>query len=150
MGFFAVFPRCTGFKNLGFFRGFLRFLGDPNNSQNADFSAVSRDFEGRARPKKSSRFSRDEQVLKFGFSRGFLQFLGNPKNSQNADFSAVSRDFEGRARPKIFGTRVPPQFSWDFEGTDPPKNLVNPQTYPQFSWTFEGMDPPEKFESLDP
>ncbi len=38
------------------------------------------------------------------------------------DFSVVLRDFEGRAHPKIFETRTSPQFSWDFEGRDPPKN----------------------------
>jgi hypothetical protein len=29
------------------------------------------------------------------------------------------------------------------KGTDPPKKIVNPQSYPRFSWEFEGMDPPQ-------
>jgi hypothetical protein len=40
------------------------------------------------------------------------------------------------------------QFSWDFEGMDPPKKLANPQTYPRFSWEFEGMDPPKNLANL--
>jgi hypothetical protein len=48
---FRSFPVMYRFQNFGFFRGFLQFLGDPKNSQNADFSAVSQDFEGQAHPK---------------------------------------------------------------------------------------------------
>jgi hypothetical protein len=93
----------------------------PKNSQNADFSAVSWDFEGRARPKILCGFSRNEQGSKSGFSCGVPQFLGDPKKSRNPVFPTDSRDFKGRARPIFFGTQTSPQFSWDFEVLDPPK-----------------------------
>jgi hypothetical protein len=115
---------------------FLRFpaiFRGPKNSQNADFSAVSRDFEGRAHPKILRGFSRDEQGSKSGFPRGVPKFFGDPKKSSNAVFPAVSWDFKGRAPPKDFGTQTSLQFSRDFEVSDPPKKLVNPQTYPWFS-----------------
>jgi hypothetical protein len=48
--FFAGFPQSTDFE-IRIFRGFPQFLGDPKNSQNADISAISWDFEGRAHPK---------------------------------------------------------------------------------------------------
>jgi hypothetical protein len=91
------------------------------------------------------RVSHNGQVSKFRFFRGFLQFLrgGPTQKKKNSDFSADSYDFEGRAHQKFFKTRTFPQFSWDFEGTDPPKKLANSRTFPQFSWGFEGTDPPK-------
>jgi hypothetical protein len=77
----------------------------------------------------------------------FPQFLAifkgraQPKISQNLDFSAVSWDFEGGACPNFFKTWTSVQFSWDLEGTDPTKKLVNPQTYPQFPQESERTDP---------
>ncbi len=77
---------------------FLRFpaiFRGPKKSQNADFSAVSRDFEGRARPKIPCGFSCNEQGSKSRFSRGVPQFFGDPKNSQNAVFPwflGISKD----------------------------------------------------------
>ena len=71
---FCGFPATYRFQNFGFFRGFLQFLEDPKNSQNADFSAVSQDFEGWARPK-----------ILCGFSA--------MNRAQNLDFPAVSCDF---------------------------------------------------------
>jgi hypothetical protein len=75
------FPATYRLQNFRFFRGFPRFLGDPKNSQNADFSAVSWDFEGQARPKIPRGFSCNEQGSKSGFSRGVPRFFGDPKNS---------------------------------------------------------------------
>jgi hypothetical protein len=86
--------------------------------------------------KNSLRFSRDEQGSKSGFFCGVPQFLGDMKNSRNTVFPAASWDFEGWARPIFFETWTSPQFSWDFEVSDPHKKLVNPRTYPQFSWDF--------------
>ncbi len=65
---FCSFPMTYRFQIFRFFRGF------PKNSQNADFSAVSRDFEGRAHPK----------IL-----RGFPAM----NRAQNLDLPAVSRNF---------------------------------------------------------
>ncbi len=73
-GFFCSFPTTYRFQNFDFFRGFPQFLGDPKNSQNADFSAVSWDFEGWAHP----------IIL-----RGFPVM----NRAQNLDLPAVSRDF---------------------------------------------------------
>jgi hypothetical protein len=56
---FRIFPRFSAI-----------FRGPKKKSQNADFSAVSRDFEGWARPKILCGFSCDEQGSKFGFSCG--------------------------------------------------------------------------------
>jgi hypothetical protein len=69
--------------------------------------------------------------------------VGSPKqiSNQNSDFSAVSWEFEGRAHPISFKTQIFPQFSHDFEGTDPPKTLADPQIYLRFSWDVKGMDP---------
>jgi hypothetical protein len=114
----------------------MQFLGDPKNSQNADFSAVSRDFEGWARPKILRGFSCNEQGSKSGFSRSDRDCFVDPKNSQNAVFPVVSRDFKGWACPNFFGTRTSLQFSQDFEVLDPPQKIVNLQTYPRFSWDF--------------
>jgi hypothetical protein len=97
---------------------------------------VSRDFEGQARQKIPRGFYRNEQGSKSGFFHGVLQFFWRSKKFLKRGFPAVSRDFKGRARPKFFGTRTSPQFSWDFEVSDPPKKLVNPQTYPQY---FSGI-----------
>jgi hypothetical protein len=97
---------------------------------------VSWDFEGRACPKIPRSFSHDEQGSKSGFSHSVPQFVGNPKNSQNIVFPVVSWDFKGRARQFFFGSWTSPQFSQDFEVSDPPEKLVNPQTYPQF---FSGI-----------
>ncbi len=102
--FFVVFPQWTGFE-IWIFCGFPRFLGDPKNSWKADFSAISWDFEGWARPKTFR-------------TRTSLQF---------------SWDFEGTDPPKkIVDPQTYPRFSWDFEGTDPPKKLshwtANPAT----------------------
>jgi hypothetical protein len=119
--FFCGIPVTYRFQNFGFFRGFTQFLGYPKNSQNADFSAVSWDVEGRGCPKILRGFSRNEQGSKSGFSRGVPQFFGDPKNSQNAIFPTDSRDFKGRARPNFFGTWTSLQFFWDFEVLDPPK-----------------------------
>ena len=71
---FSGFSCNVQFQNFGFFCGFPRFLGDPKNSQNADFSAVSRDFEGRARPK-------------------ILCSFPAMNRAQNLDLPAVSRNF---------------------------------------------------------
>ena len=101
----------------------------------------------------------EEQVLTFGFYRG----ISTMNRFRYLDFSAVSSNFWGAGTPKKFlqlgffpwflgilkdglakkkCTRTSLQFSWDFEGTDPPKKVVNPQTYPWFSREFEGTDPP--------
>ncbi len=72
--FFCSFPTAYRFWNFGIFRGFPRFLEDPKNSQNADFSAVSWDFEGQACPK----------IL-----RGFPAMI----RAQNLDFPVVSCNF---------------------------------------------------------
>ncbi len=110
------------------FQIFLRFpaifRGHKKISKCWFFRSVS-GFWRTGLSKNSLRFSRNEQGLKFGSSRGVLQFLGDPKNSWNAVIPAVSRDFEGRARPNFFATRTSPQFSLDFEGSDPPKKIVN-------------------------
>jgi hypothetical protein len=142
--FFCIFPATYRFRNFGFSRGFPWFLGEPKNSQNADFSAVSRDFEGRARPKNPRGFSLDEQGSKSGFSCGVLQFLGDPKNSRNAVFLAVSWDFKGWACPNFFGTWTSPQFSRDFEVSDPLKKLLNPQTYLRFFSGIRSNGPTQK------
>jgi hypothetical protein len=93
------------------------------NSRNLDFSAVSWDLEGRAHPKKKFHgFPARWTGFEIWVFCGFPRFLGDPKISRNVDFSAVLRDFEGWACPKFFKTRTSPQFSWDFEGMDPPKN----------------------------
>jgi hypothetical protein len=131
--FFAVFPRCTGFEILFFFCGFLQFLGDPKNSLNADFSAVSRDFEGQAHPKILCGFPAMNRVQNLDLPAAFRDFYGTQKILKTWFSPAVSWDFEGRAHPKLSETRTSPQFSLDFEGSDPPKKLVNPQTYPWFS-----------------
>ncbi len=73
-GCFCGFPATYRFWNFGFFRGFPQFLGDPKNSQNADFSTVSRDFEGRAHLK-----------ILCGFPA--------MNRTQNLDLPTVSRDF---------------------------------------------------------
>jgi hypothetical protein len=72
--------------------------------------------------KNVSRFSR--VMDRFGnlIFFGFPRFLGDPKISRSADFFVVLRDFEGQACPKKIETRTSLQFSWDFEGTNPPKN----------------------------
>jgi hypothetical protein len=141
---FSRFSRNVQVSKFRIFCGFLRFSEYQKKSQNADFSTVSQDFEGKACPKIFHGFSRNEQGSKSGFSRNVLQFLGGPKKSRNAVFPADSRDFKGWAHPIFFGTRTSPQFSWDFEVLDPPKKLVNPRTYLRFSWDFKGMDPPAK------
>jgi hypothetical protein len=116
----------------------------PKKSQNADFSAVSRDFKGQACP----------NIL-----RGFPTM----NKAQHLDLPAVSRDFQRTQKfskrgfsprflgilkdgliQKKYGTQTSPQFSRDFEGSDPPKKIVNPQTYPRFSWDFKRADPPAK------
>ncbi len=61
-------------SKFGYLCGFPRFFGGPKKSQNADFSAVSQDFEGQAPPK----------IL-----RGFPTM----KRFQNPDFPAVSCNF---------------------------------------------------------
>jgi hypothetical protein len=71
---FCGFPATYRFQNFGLFRGFPRFLGDPKKSQNADFSTVSRDFEGQARSK-----------ILCGFP--------TMNRAQNLDFPTVSHDF---------------------------------------------------------
>ncbi len=71
---FCGFPAMYRFQNFGFFRGFLRFLGDPKNCQNADFPAESWDFKGRARPK-------------------ILCCFPMMNMAQNLDLPAVSRNF---------------------------------------------------------
>ncbi len=71
---FSLDVQVSKFWIFPFFCGFLRFLGDPKNSQNADFSAVSWDFEGRAHPK----------IL-----RGFPAM----NRAQHLDLPAVSRNF---------------------------------------------------------
>jgi hypothetical protein len=73
-GFFCGFPATYRFQNFGFFHSFLRFLGDPKNSQNTDFSAVFWDFEGRAHPK-----------ILCGFPA--------INRAQNLDLPVVSRNF---------------------------------------------------------
>jgi hypothetical protein len=97
---FAVFPRQTGFKILVF-------------SAVGDFSAVSWDFEGWARPKILCGFSHNEQgkiwifprcpaifwepkkFSKCGFPRGFLGFqrMGSSKYFWNSNFPAVFLGF---------------------------------------------------------
>ncbi len=72
--FFCGFPMTYRFQNFGFICGFPQFLGDPKNSQNADFSTVSRDFEGRARPK-------------------ILHCFPAMNRAQNLDLPVVSRNF---------------------------------------------------------
>jgi hypothetical protein len=75
------------------------------------------------------RFSRGEQVSKSGFFCGFLQFLrgwAHPKNLK----TWIIPQFLGSLRDGLthifFETQIFPQFCWDFEGTDPPKELANP------------------------
>jgi hypothetical protein len=72
--FFHGFSATYRFQNFEIFRGFLQLLGDQKDSKNADFSAVSQDFERRACPK----------IL-----RRFLAM----KRAQNLDFPAVSCNF---------------------------------------------------------
>ncbi len=79
---------------------------------------MSRDFEGRAHPRILCGFPAMNRFQNLDF-QWFPAIFRGPKNSRNADFSAISWDFEGQARPKFFGTWTSPQFSWDFEGTDP-------------------------------
>jgi hypothetical protein len=71
---FCSFPAMYRFQNFRFFCSFPRFLGNPKNSQNADFSAVSRDFEGRAHPK-------------------ILRSFPAINRAQNLDLPAVSHNF---------------------------------------------------------
>ncbi len=99
---FHSFPAMYRFWNFGLFRSFLQFFRRPKNLQNKDFSAVSWDFEGRARPNFCS-FSRDRRGLKFGSSRGVPQFWGDPKNPQNAVFPAVFSGFQRMGSPNFFG-----------------------------------------------
>jgi hypothetical protein len=86
---------------------FLWFLGIlkgqracPKKIQNLDFILASCNFEG----------------------------AGLPRKIQNLDFSAVFLQLlrDGLTH-KIHKTWTFPQFSWDFEGTDSPEKLANPQ-----------------------
>ncbi len=87
--FFCGFPTTYRFQNFGFFPWFSAIFRGPKKSQNADFSAVSRDFEGRARPK-------------------ILRSFPAMNRAQNLDFPAVSHNFYGTQ--KIFETRFSPRF----------------------------------------
>ncbi len=71
---FLRFSRDVQVSKFWIFPRFPAFCRGPKKSQNADFSAVSWDFEGRACPK----------IL-----RGFPAM----NRAQNLDFPAVSRDF---------------------------------------------------------
>ncbi len=92
---------------------------------------MSRDSEGWARPKILLNFPAMNRFQNLDFL-WFPAIFRGPKNSPNADFFAVSWDVEGWARRKMFGTWTPSQFSWNFEGTDPPKKsshwTANPAT----------------------
>ena len=100
-----IFSRFSLDVQVSKFRIFMRFpaiFRGPKNSQNTDFSAVSWDFEGRARPKILCGFSRNEQGSKSGFSCKVLRFFGDPKKISKRGFPAVSWDFKGRACPNCF------------------------------------------------
>ncbi len=75
----------------GFFCGFLQFLGDPKKSPNADFSAVSRDFEGRAHPKNLRGFPAMNRFPNLDFP-WFPAIIRGPKIFSKRGFF---RDFLG-------------------------------------------------------
>jgi hypothetical protein len=75
------------FRNFGFFRGFPRFLRDPKNSQNEDFSAVSK-------------------ILKDGLVQKFFAVFPAMNRARNLDFLVVSCNFGGIK--KILETRFSP------------------------------------------
>jgi hypothetical protein len=114
------------FQNFGFFRGFPRFLEDSKNSQNADFSVVSWDFEGWARPKILCGFPAMNRAQNLYLPAVSRNFWGTQKILKMRFFPAVSWDFKGRVRPKFSRARTSPQFSWDFEGSDPPQKISEP------------------------
>jgi hypothetical protein len=67
-------------SKFGSFCGFPQFLGNPKISQNADFSAVFRDFEGLARPKKIHGLSAMNRFQYLDFPQFPVNFRG-PKKS---------------------------------------------------------------------
>jgi hypothetical protein len=85
--FFAVFLQCTGLEIWIFPRSPAIFRR-PKNSRNADFSAVSQDFEGQACSKNLRGFPAMNRFQSLDFFVVSRDFLGDPKNSQNADLSA--------------------------------------------------------------
>ncbi len=100
-GFFCGFPATYRFWNFGFFLGFPRFLGDPKKSQNTDFSAVSRDFEGWACPKFFAVFLR-WTGLKIWIFPWYPAIFRGPKNSQNTVFPRGFSGFRRTGLSKIF------------------------------------------------
>ncbi len=138
--FFCGFPAMNRFQNFGFFSSFPQFLGDPKNSQNVDFSAVSWDFERWARPKILCGFSHDEQGKIWIFTRCPAIFWGPIKFSK-CGFPRGFLGFQRMGSSYCFGTQTSLQLSWDFEVLDLPKKIVNLQTHPRFSWDFKGVDP---------
>ncbi len=82
---FSRFSCSVQVLNFGSFRGFPQFLGDPKKSRNADFSAVSQNFEGRACPKILCGFSVMNRFWNLDFPWFPTNFRG-PKNSQNVIF----------------------------------------------------------------
>jgi hypothetical protein len=132
---FSRISRNVQVSKFGFISGFPQFLGDPKKFLKHYFSVVSWDFEGWACPKILCSFPATNRFPNLNFLQFPAIFRGTQKFSKRGFFT-VSWDFEGRACPKKFRTQTSLQFSQDFEGTDPPKILVNPQFYPRFFLGF--------------
>jgi hypothetical protein len=79
------------FQNFECFRSFPRFLGDPKH--NANFSAVSRDFEGRACPKILRGFPAIDRAQNLDLPAVTRNFLGTQKILEKRFFPAVFSGF---------------------------------------------------------